>query len=400
MKNRTQLYLSGRFFDGISSGMFMMALPWIMLSQADMGTFVALTALLCTVASFLITPFSSTWIDRFSRKSILVIMQCVQFSTALLVALLAVVDLSSIWVLALAQLIFWLSGDIAWSTNNAFTQENYQKSEYAKVTGQQEVVMQMTMLGAGGAGIVLLQQWSIVEFAFFAALASMISMLCYLATPYNRKLTKSASHTPFVQQLFEIKAIYTFQPRFYLFLALSSLSYPVLTFLVKLVPIYFAQEDISGSWFAGWKISYGLGALLCGVVISRLLANISSEHAMILSMFALSVLLFVMAGYLSPLVMIAATVAIGFFNAFNRIARINKMNHEVLVAQRGRVEGGLKMFSTMSQSVSYVIIALLAHLDLVATGFMLVAVSLLLVSMLLLRLYKAKAHIHALPQLS
>ncbi len=62
------------------------------------------------------------------------------------------------------------------------------------------------------------------------------------------------------------------------------------------------------------EISYGLGgALLCGVVISRLLANISSEHAMILSMFALSVLLFVMAGYLSPLVMIAATVAIGFF---------------------------------------------------------------------------------------
>lgn len=33
MKSRTIPYLLARFFDGISSGMFMMALPWIMLLE-------------------------------------------------------------------------------------------------------------------------------------------------------------------------------------------------------------------------------------------------------------------------------------------------------------------------------------------------------------------------------
>lgn len=398
MSNKTWLYLNGRFFDGISSGMFMMALPWIMLSGHEMGTFVALTALFCTLVSFVATPFSSTLIDRHSRKNILILMQLIQGITALFVALMAVSEQASVWLLAFSQLIFWLSGDIAWSTNNAFTQENYQKSEYARITGQQEVVMQMTMLGAGGAGIMLLERWSIVEFALFAASASFVSGLCYLMTPYSRKLTEHFENTPFKTQLIQIRTIYWQQPRFYLFLALSALSYPVLMFLVKLVPIYFAQEGMSGSWFASWKISYGVGAMFCGFIISRLLRVMSLEYSMILSVFSLSVLLLVMAAFLSPAVMVITTIAIGFFNAFNRIARINKMNHEIAVSQRGRIEGGLKMFSTFSQSVSYVLIAMLAKMGFVAWGFSIIAVVLFVVSLALIYLYNNGAHVHMQPQ--
>lgn len=47
-KTRTRSYLTGRFFDGISSGLFMMALPWAMLSTPNMGAFVAMVALACT----------------------------------------------------------------------------------------------------------------------------------------------------------------------------------------------------------------------------------------------------------------------------------------------------------------------------------------------------------------
>lgn len=72
-RNRTLPYLSGRFFDGISSGLFMMALPWVMLSTPDMGTFIALVALTCTATSFVLTPFFATLIDRHSRKLLLIL---------------------------------------------------------------------------------------------------------------------------------------------------------------------------------------------------------------------------------------------------------------------------------------------------------------------------------------
>jgi MFS family permease len=91
MKNKTLPYLTGRFFDGISSGLFMMALPWLMLKSPpeavpfELGTFVALVALSCTALSFVLTPIFSTVIDRHSRKQLLVLVQIVQASTAVVV---------------------------------------------------------------------------------------------------------------------------------------------------------------------------------------------------------------------------------------------------------------------------------------------------------------------------
>jgi len=385
MKSRTLPYLSARFFDGISSGMFMMALPWIMLATPNMGTFVALTALACTSLSFILTPFFATLIDRHSRKRILIIMQVLQVSAALLVYLAYQYQFPSPWILAFAQLVFWITNDLAWSCNNAFTQENYRQQEYAKISSYQEMVMQGTTLGAGALGIILLEHWSMIAFSLLAVAASSLSAICYLLTPYFRQLN-TVNKTRFIAQLAESKQILAQHPRFYLFLALSCLSYPVLTFLVKLVPIYFATEGISGSWFATWKMSYGIGALLTGLFIAHLLTRYSYENAMIFSMLIMGCALSLMGVYLSPMVIISLTIVLGFFNAYNRIARINKMHHVVAIKERGRVDGGLKLFSTLAQSLSYVIIALLSHFKVIELGFLIVGAVLLLATLLMLKL--------------
>ncbi len=101
MKNKTQPYLAGRFFDSISSGLFMMALPWVMLSEPKMGTFVALVSLSCTAISFLATPFFSTLIDRHSRKVLLVLNQWIQSGMALVVFIAYWLGFESHWLLAL-----------------------------------------------------------------------------------------------------------------------------------------------------------------------------------------------------------------------------------------------------------------------------------------------------------
>jgi MFS family permease len=385
MKNKTIPYLFARFFDGISSGMFMMALPWIMLAEQGMGTFVAVTALVCTSLSFVITPLFATLIDRHSRKKILIYMQVFQVTMALIVFIAYYHHIQSHWLLAFAQLIFWLTNDFAWSCNNAFTQENYHQDEYAKISSYQEVVMQVTTLGAGALGIILLEHWTMLEFALLAAIASLLSCFAYVATPYVRQFKPAIKET-FLKQLVASKSIFAKQLHFYGFLALSCLSYPVLTFMVKLIPIYFSEQGISGSWFASWKISYGIGALLTGLVIARLLNRYSHENAMIISMFVMGGSLVVMGFYLSPIVIILLTVVIGFFSSYNRIARTNKMHHVIAMEERGRVDGGLKLFSTLSQSLSYVVIALLSYLQITELGFMIVGIVLLVAALTMINL--------------
>ncbi|CCN47348.1 putative Permease of the major facilitator superfamily [Vibrio nigripulchritudo MADA3029] len=382
MRNKTLPYLAGRFFDGISSGLFMMALPWIILSEPDMGTFVAMTALVCTTTSFLATPFFSTLIDRHSRKAILVIIQAIQASTAALVCIAYSFDLGSHWLLATAQLVFWVSSNLAWVTNNAFTQENYESHEYASISGYQEIILQGTTLGAGALGVILLERWGMWEFSLFAAIASGIATVAYLATPYIRKLRKTQKRS-FTAQLTESVSIFRVAPRFYAFIMLSCLSYPILTFLGKLVPIWFAEAGISGDWLAAYNISFGLGSLFTGFLVSRVLRQFSHQAIMQYSMFIVASMLFGMALYDSPLYLVLFTLGFGFFNALNRIARTNWLHHTVEVSQRGRVDGGLVLFSTLVQSLSYTLIAVLSHYDITRWGFVIAAVLVLVAAVLM-----------------
>ncbi|NVD07702.1 MFS transporter [Vibrio sp. JPW-9-11-11] len=373
-RHKTASYLSGRFFDGLSSGLFMMALPWIMLQSPNMGSFVALVALTCTLTSFILTPFFATLIDRHSRKQLLILVQVVQAATALCVLLSATLNMLSPWILAGAQLVFWVSSNLAWATNNAFTQENYQRHEYAAISGKQEIVMQVTTLGAGALGVVLLQKWGIVQFALFAALASTLSGLSYAVTYYHRQLTSHTSE-PFFAQLKQSRDIFSAQPRFFAFLLLSCLCYPVLTFLLKLVPIWFAETGISGEWFAGYSMAFGLGSLFSGALVIKLLAAHPHPTTMLYSMLAVALSLVGMSQAVHPSHLLMFTLVFGFFNALNRIARTNWMHNSIDIGQRGRVDGGLALFSTSMQSISYVLIALLSKWGLTQYGFILAAMS-------------------------
>lgn len=287
--------------------------------------------------------------------------------------------------LALSQVIFWLSSNVAWASNNAFTQENYTKDQYAKISGYQEIVMQGTTLGAGALGILLLERWGMVEFALFAAVASSLAALSYLITPYHRQVSPSTKRS-FLGQIKESKVLLTEQPIFYGFILISCLSYPVLTFLSKLVPIWFARLGVSGDWFAMYNVAFGLGSLMTGLVISKILALYSQQSIMQYSVFVLSLILLAMSLVTQPLYIVAFTVFFGLFNALNRIARTNWMHHVVPMAQRGRIDGGLAMFSTLVQSLSYVLIAFLAHTDNIGLGFTIVGFIMFFASLGMLKL--------------
>ncbi|SON52119.1 MFS transporter [Vibrio tapetis] len=395
MKNRTLPYLSGRFFDGISSGLFMMALPWLMLQTPNMGTFVALTALTCTAISFLVTPFFANLTDQHSRKHVLISVQVVQSVTAGFVLVIYLSGLGSNWVLAVSQLVFWVSSNIAWHVNSAFTQENYEKHEYAQISGYQEVVMQGTTLGAGALGIVLLEHWGMTQFALFAAIASGLAALCYVFTPYTRKIQPSAK-TPFIKQTSEIKQLFMAQPAFYGFLLISCLSYPILTFLGKLIPIWFAKQGVSGEWVAWYNIAFGLGSLITGLAVSYILALVTHIRIMQYSMLILALILLTMSQFMQPIHIVVLTLAFGFFNALNRIARTNWMHHAVPMHQRGRIDGGLGMFATTVQSLSYMLIAMLANYNIEEYGFLVVAVIMLIASVWMFRLGEKLTQSHKL----
>lgn len=100
-------------------------------------------------------------------------------------------------------------------------------------------------------------------------------------------------------------------------------------------------------------------------------------------MVALTFALAGMALATTPFALIVLTFLFGFFNALNRITRTNWMHHTVAIEQRGRVDGGLAMFSTLVQSLSYLLIAFLAQQDQTQLGFLVATLVMLVASVCL-----------------
>ncbi|WP_353500029.1 MFS transporter [Vibrio sp. CB1-14] len=378
MEKNRRLHLLGLMFDGIASGMMLMALPWFILKQGSNGTFLAVVTLVCTIMSFVLTPLIATAIDRYPRKRILALTQLIQLLAGSSVVIAGTVisrshlgndhSVSSVWVLAFCLVAFWIASDLAWATNGAFTQELYVPSEYGRISSQQEIVMQITTLSAGGMGVWLLELWSLEKFALLAASLSLVALMCFVAIRH-RSFSSKQKRTPYHLQLRESTSIFRQSPRFFAFIALSCVGYPMMTYLAKLVPIYLSENQQSGEWFAWWQINYGVGAMVCGLMIVKVMNKVSHQQLMLVSMASISVLLCVMTMTLSPLSIVLVALLIGVFNATNRIARVNKLHHEVDNSVRGRVDGGMKLFSTALQSASYVVIAYLANYQLTELGF-------------------------------
>ncbi|MCG6285546.1 MFS transporter, partial [Vibrio vulnificus] len=177
--------------------------------------------------------------------------------------------------------------------------------------------------------------------------------------------------------------LFSAQPRFFAIIFLSCLSYPIVTYLGKLVPIWFAENQVAGHWFASYSIAFGLGSLLTGLSIHRLLAKGNYPKTLLWAMVALTFALAGMALATTPLALIVLTFLFGFFNALNRITRTNWMHHTVAIEQRGRVDGGLAMFSTLVQSLSYLLIAFLAQQDQTQLGFLVATLVMLVASVCL-----------------
>ncbi|WP_040557263.1 MFS transporter [Reinekea blandensis] len=371
-KPRVHRYLAGRATDMLSASLFTLALSWKMLEGGVSGTVVALLALVCTVSSTLLTPFASTWMDRYSRRQILVQVKLVSTASAVSLILLPESHTLTIPAMMVVQWVYWVCNDLSWTCGNAFVQENYRADEYAPLSSLQEMILQGFTLLSGALGLWFLSVWRLDQFAWFAVITGSVSALLYQLTPY-RMQPRDLNQESFAQSLRSTADIFRARREFFLFVALSCLSYPMLTYLAKLVPVYLSEGSYGGGWLASWNLGYGLGALLCGAGIAVLLRRFNLKTLMQSTLLGLSVLLFVMGAVLRPETLVVGALLIGLLNPIARIARANLLHHEVPVAQRGRIEGGLKIFSTVLQSISYLLIAGLAAIDRIEWGFTLFA---------------------------
>jgi MFS family permease len=339
---RIRRLLLANITGSIGSGVTIFAVPWLLVQQPGGTTTYGTVTLVTTVALFLFMPYYGVWVDRHSRKTMLLGSELFGF--------LAMGSLAAVGFLTgrpdgglLAAVYFcgMLYYTLHYPAKFAFLQQVFDKSQYQSLMGLMEIQGQTAMMVAGGLGALLVEHVSLPVILLFDAATYLFSFAIQSTIPYHSTHLDTAATAPRVSAWRAIGEGWQWlraRPQQMIFFAASLM--PFITIMVGnyLFPIYIAQTLGADAWvFGAGEIVFAVGAILAGFILPRLIAEHSAGKTIPVTMalFATGAALLVLFPNI-PLYL-AAALLLGFGNAGSRVARGAALLHLVDNRVMGRV---------------------------------------------------------------
>ena len=260
-----RLYFIGQCISLVGTWVQQVAFSWIVYRVTGSAFMLGLIAFSGQVPTLLLSPFSGALADRFSRRTVLLVIQFIQMALAALLAVLAWQGDISAWVLVAASLVLGMTSAIEMPVRQAFTPDLVrERALLGNAIALNSVTFNAARLvGPAAAGFILA--------AFSEAACFAVNALSYVATiytllaihPYRGEPHGSTSQREAVAYLRE------FGPARWLIITVVSTSLclsPYLTFM----PVY-AKDILRGGpgTLGVLMAASGCGALLAGLYLAN-----------------------------------------------------------------------------------------------------------------------------------
>lgn len=334
--------LAANITGSIGSGVTIFAVPWLLVQQPAGNTVYGAVTLFTTVALFLFMPYYGVWVDRHSRKAMLLGSEFYGFgATGLLAAAGLLLGGPDLWLLAAAYFCGMLYYTLHYPAKFAFLQQVFDRSQYQSLMGLMEIQGQTAMMIAGGLGALLVEHVSLTTILLFDASTYLVSFLIQSTIPYRSTHLEETGATPRRSAWGSVAEGWRWlreRPRLAVFFAASLSPFIVIMVGNYLFPIYVSQTLGAGAWaFGAGEIVFAVGAILAGATLPRLIAAHSARQTVPLTMafFAAGIAMLVFLPHVSPY--LAAALWLGFGNAGSRVARGAAMLHLVDNKVMGRI---------------------------------------------------------------
>ncbi|WP_043978049.1 MFS transporter [Priestia megaterium] len=290
----------GNLFSSVGRGMVLIGISWYLVEDNGTAAPLGITMLLSTALMILVGPYLGTYIDRFSRKRILLLENIFGFLmlTSFSVWGFAGGGYSSL-ILTLIYTVSMLISQVHFPTQSALVQETFESGDYNKINSMLEVQNQIAQVLAGGfAGIILLyfnlQLVLLITSGTYLIAFLMISLMKYKFTIGNLKDRKNKIwYKEFIDGIkfmktkkgFLIFGISVFVP--FIVLMVSNLLAPAFVNLELKEPV---------SVFSTGELAYAIGAVAAGLLVNFILKRVKRFNFLIvtISFFSLSLILMVL----------------------------------------------------------------------------------------------------------
>ncbi|MFK8101765.1 MAG: MFS transporter [Saprospiraceae bacterium] len=347
MKNFSAIILLfiANSISGIAQGISMIAIPWYFTAEGALeqyGVIYVITSLI----SLIWVPYSGTFIDRFNRKKIYMVVTLVCGSLLLSIALLGYYWGALPWyMVALVFMITFFNYNIHYPNLYAFIQEITEKEYYGKVTSYIEIQGQLSSVFAGACAAMLLVgsetgainlfgwniylgikivPWSIYEIFLLDAGTYFVGFLIILLLKYQPIALRTIEKGSLVTQL---KIGFTYLQNNKEILLFGIASYSI--FVAVLITTFFLAAPYvknhllaTGDVFAASEMYFALGAVFAGIAIRRVFKNLTTPMAVIIMTLATFALFLVLGLSQNMWLFFAMMLVLGIANAGTRILRV------------------------------------------------------------------------------
>ncbi|GGJ73481.1 MFS family permease [Anoxybacillus voinovskiensis] len=370
---RLHYLLAANTLSSIGTGMTMIAIPWLFVQKHGGETTFGIITTTLTVIMFLLTPTVGMWIDRVSRKTLLLVGEA---SGGIIVSLFALIGTSGNeyypWQLA----VLFASGSLYYflfyPTMFAFTQEIFEREQYEAVNGMTEIQGQLATVVSGGLASVMIGKVPFHWLLWLDASTYLVAFFCLSLISYRRtrQVTTTAS---FWNKLTEGYRYMQKHPALFWFFLASFMPFIGVMMTNYLHPIYIAdilQKD--SSVYGIQSMVYGIGAALAGAIVPFFVKRMGATATIVLNVgiYAFGVTMFLVLD--EPFLFYMFVIFTAFGNAGARVARSSLMMAVVPNDKIGRVDS---LFRAIGFMIRFLLLS--AFTGLVSTGHILIPYSIL-----------------------
>ena len=386
-KKNVSLFLGSQFISMFGSSLVQYAVMWYITLNTQSGVMMTIYILCGFLPTFLLSPFSGVWADRYNRKKLIIVADAMIALVTLLLAIVFISGYDAFWLLFVICAVRAVGTGIQTPAVGAIIPQMVPEEQLTKVNGINGSMQAMVMLISPMVSAVLLSATTI-EIIFFidvitAAIAIFI-LLKFLSIKIHAKATEKQNISYYEDLKIGLKYIknHEFLKIFFLFFALFFIMAAPVSFLT---PLQVTRSFGADVWrLTAIEVAFSIGMMLGGVLVATMKGFKNKIYTMSLASVIFGICTFALGiipvFWIYSLFMGIIGIAMPFFNTPSMVLLQEKVEENYF----GRVFGVLTMISTSMMPLGMLIFGPVAdviaiELLLIGTGIVMFILSFFLI---------------------
>src|SRR5450756_2528305 len=256
-----RLFFIGQTLTMIGTWMQYIAISWLMYRLTGSAFMLGMTGFALQIPILLVSPFAGVWVDRYDRRTMLMVTQTLALAQALLLAALTFAGLIQVWHILVISLLLGTINAVANPSRNTFLLELVEnKANLPNAIALNSLIMNSTrFVGPSIAGAVL--AFAGEAWCFMLNALSYLALIVALLMMRVKPITQHAAHEHWLEGLKQgFRYAFGFLPSRRLLLLVAAISITTAPYQ-HLMPIFAGEVFGGDSRTLGLLISgAGLGA--------------------------------------------------------------------------------------------------------------------------------------------